>query len=152
MPLMPKLQTSASFVQTAPLMTMAVILSPHTSCMGLNGHAQLINSAKIFFSGTDACAWAEVDKINCCYTAPVNPCSICPNGATEGSDDFLPFKGIGLGFICADMVKAANLYETESEMCVVIGSRCCPTFDCGEPCSNPLCRDSCSHSYRLLGK
>ncbi len=49
--------------------------------------AELINRAKLFFSGTDACAWAEVDEVLCCFTAPVNPCSICLNGATEGLND-----------------------------------------------------------------
>jgi hypothetical protein len=89
---------------------------------------ELINSAKNFFSGSDACAYAEVDQLECCFTAPVNPCSICPNGATEGLDDILPFKGFGIGWTCADMVKDANLYETEYEVCGVIGSHCCPTL------------------------
>ncbi len=102
--------------------------------------AELINMAKNLFSGTNACAWAEVDEVLCCFTEPVNPCSICPDGTTEGLDDILPFKGIGIyGFFltCADMVDAAFLYETESEICVVIGSHCCPTLTVVNPAPTP---------------
>ncbi len=109
--------------------------------MGLNGHARSSSiGPRIFFSGTNACAWAEVDEVLCCFTEPVNPCSICPDGATEGLDDIFPFKGIGIyGFCltCADMVNIAFLYETESEMCVVIGSHCCPTSTVVNPAPTP---------------
>ncbi len=61
---------------------------PYVNSGNFKTCAELIDDAKKFESGTDACGWAEFyDEYHCCHTAPVNPCNICPHGATVAGGD-----------------------------------------------------------------
>ena len=46
--------------------------------------AELIDAAKQYEVGSEWCALSELHELYCCFTAPENPCTLCPNGATAG--------------------------------------------------------------------
>jgi hypothetical protein len=91
--------------------------------------AELIDAAKLKETGSEYCAVAEMGELSCCYTAPENPCTICPNGATAGDDYVPPYEGNT--YTCAELIDYATQFETESDYCGVFGesdeSYCCYT-------------------------
>ena len=91
----------------------------------------LIEAAKQYNTGSEWCGLSEMHELHCCPTVPVNPCIICPNGATAG-DDFVPqYEGNTL--TCKDIIDYDNQYEAESDYCGFIGKYdelyCCPEED-----------------------
>jgi len=103
--------------------------------------AELIDAAGKFESGTDACGWAEFnDEYYCCYTAPEDPCNICPDGATvAGGDDYVP-EYEGNSATCSDLIEEAKLYESGSFSCGVYDidkEKCCPPVTTTPPTSVP---------------
>ena len=104
--------------------------------------AELIDAAGKFESGTDACGWAEFnDEYYCCYTAPEDPCNICPDGATvAGGDDYVP-EYEGNSATCSDLIEEAKLYESGSFSCGVYDidkEKCCPPVTTTPPTSVPV--------------
>ena len=104
--------------------------------------AELIDAASKFESGTDACGWAEFyDEYFCCYTAPVNPCNICPDGATvAGGDDYMP-EYEGNSATCSDCIEESKLYESGSFSCGVYDidkEKCCSPVTTTPPTSVPV--------------
>jgi hypothetical protein len=58
----------------------------------------------------------------------VNPCNICPNGATAG-DDVAPYAEYGDPITCKELIKAAKLFKTGTYWCSIYemtGTHCCP--------------------------
>ena len=98
---------------------------------------EIIELAKRFKSGSDACGLYDIDAAYCCPSpAPVdyflsaqtttpsalgtdtgvnNPCIICPNGTDI--DDFAPDVDDGDSRTCADLIDEAKLYEIGSDEC-----------------------------------
>ena len=66
---------------------------------------------------------------HCCYTAPVNPCNICPHGATvAGGDDYVPDYD-GTSVTCLELIDQAKEYESGSFSCglyEIDKESCCP--------------------------
>ena len=97
----------------------------------------LIDWAKQFESGSDACGLYDIDVAFCCPSpasvddsavAPTttastlgagtgvdNPCIICLDGTA--ADDFAPHAEDGDSRTCADFINEAKLYETGSDDC-----------------------------------
>jgi hypothetical protein len=98
---------------------------------------EIINDSKLVPSGTVFCALAQFGAMSCCPSEPVNPCSICPNGATDDLDDSTPFKEFGYSSTCSELMEVFSIFETESELYGVIGSRCCPTSTVVNPAQTP---------------
>ena len=92
---------------------------------------EIIKQAEEYKAGSEDCAFAELFEIKCCFADPVNPCIICPNGATA-DDDFAPYADIGDPSTCAEIIEHFTLFETASDFCGVIGKgeglHCCPTM------------------------
>jgi hypothetical protein len=104
--------------------------------------AELIDAASKFESGSRDCGFAEFnDEYSCCYTAPVNPCNICPDGATvAGGDDYVP-EYEGNSASCSDLIEDANLYESGSFSCRLYDidkGKCCPPVTTTPPTSVPV--------------
>jgi hypothetical protein len=79
---------------------------PHANSGDFTTCVELIDAARNFESGTKACGLAEFyDEYQCCYTAPANPCSICPDGATVAGDDYWNRT------TCSDLIEEAKLYK-----------------------------------------
>jgi hypothetical protein len=98
---------------------------------------EIIELAKRFKSGSDACGLYDTDVAYCCPSpAPVdyfllaqtttpsdlgtdtgvnNPCIICPNGTDI--DNFAPYVDDGDSRTCADLIDEAKLYGTGSDEC-----------------------------------
>jgi hypothetical protein len=89
--------------------------------------AELIDAAMLVQAGTVACGWYELDKVHCCYAEPVNPCDVCLNGDTEANDDFQPFSQLGDPSTCDSLYDNGSFVETESDLCDVLGTYCCPS-------------------------
>ncbi|KAL3823874.1 hypothetical protein ACHAXA_005456 [Cyclostephanos tholiformis] len=91
--------------------------------------SELIESAKQYQPGSEDCAWAEVHELFCCPTVPVNPCIICPTGASAG-DDFAPYADIGDPSTCADIIEFNMLFDAGSDYCILYSEideyYCCP--------------------------
>ena len=68
----------------------------------------------------------------------VNPCNICPNGATAG-DDVAPHAEDGDPITCKELIEAAKLFETGTYWCGVYEMNeqtCCPpTEQPVDPCT-----------------
>ena len=45
------------------------------------------------------CGYFEFNEAYCCYEEPVNPCSVCPNGATVAGDTLPAHSANRLGII-----------------------------------------------------
>jgi hypothetical protein len=90
---------------------------------------EIIELAKEYKIGSEDCANAEMYEVLCCFAVPVNPCIICPNGATA-DDDFAPYANIGDPSTCAEIFEVYPLFESSSDVCGVFGkvdeSYCCP--------------------------
>jgi len=89
----------------------------------------LIDEAKLYETGTDYCGWFELFELRCCFTAPVIPCNICPDGATAG-DDYAPYKGSTT--TCSDLIKGAKQFESGSDACGfydIVVAFCCPPVE-----------------------
>jgi hypothetical protein len=92
-------------------------------------YEEMIEAVKLYKTGSDDCGHAAIYAFLCCPgTAPVNPCIICPNGATE-DDDVAPYPDSGHPQTCADYIEQAKHYKTGSDACRVYDSTvpyCCP--------------------------
>jgi hypothetical protein len=89
--------------------------------------AELMDAAKLYETGSQDCAWAESNAIDCCLTEPENPCIICPNGVNTGKGDVEPFEEIT--GTCTENIEYAKYFETESAYCGVaemFEAYCCP--------------------------
>ena len=92
--------------------------------------ADLIDEARLYDIGSDECGNSELHELHCCYTAPENPCIICPNGATAG-DDYVPEyeeNSVTRG-TCKDLIDGAKRFESESDACGLYDidvAYCCP--------------------------
>ncbi len=91
--------------------------------------AELVDSAKQYEAGSESCASSEIHELYCCYTAPENPCTLCPNGATFGYD-FVP-NASNATLTCRQLIDSAALLATDSDYCAIFGEidelDCCPT-------------------------
>ena len=78
----------------------------------------LIDEARMYKIGSDDCGYSELHELHCCYTAPENPCIICPDGATAG-DDYVPEDaGNSVGrATCKEFIDGAKRFESESDVC-----------------------------------
>jgi hypothetical protein len=73
---------------------------------------ELIELDALYEAGSqEACSSAEIDASYCCPTAPENPCTICPGGATAG-DDFVPFSGFPHN--CMELIAQAKRIENST--------------------------------------
>jgi hypothetical protein len=89
---------------------------------------EIIQEATSIEAGSDDCGNAAIEGIYCCPGAPVNPCIICPNGATYG-DDFSPDTVSGIPSTCADHIGNAKKIESGSDACRLYVNKkadCCP--------------------------
>ena len=91
--------------------------------------AELVDAAKQHEAGSESCASSEIHELYCCYTAPENPCTLCPNGATFGYD-FVP-NASNATLTCRQLIDSAALLATDSDYCAIFGEidelDCCPT-------------------------
>ncbi len=76
----------------------------------------LIEGAKQFESGSDACGLYDIDVAYCCPSDWDNTCIICLDGTAIG--DFTPIDGDSR--TCADLIEEAKLYEIGSDDCAYI--------------------------------
>ena len=93
--------------------------------------ADLIDEARLYEIGSDECGNSELHELHCCYTAPENPCIICPDGATAG-DDYVPeYAGNSVGrATCKEFIDGAKRFESESDACGLYDidvAYCCPS-------------------------
>jgi hypothetical protein len=89
--------------------------------------AELMDAAKQYETGSQDCAWAESNAIECCHTEPENPCIICPNGVNTDMGDINPF--VDITGTCAENIDFAKHFETDSDYCGVAEmyeAYCCP--------------------------
>jgi hypothetical protein len=107
--------------------TAADDFAPHAEDGDSRTCADFIDEAKLYETGSDDCGWFEFQELYCCYTMPVNPCIICPDGATAG-DDYVPdYEGNTL--TCSDLIESAKQFESGSDACVwydIDVAYCCP--------------------------
>jgi hypothetical protein len=91
--------------------------------------ADLIDEAKQYESGTEDCGYAELHESKCCYTEPVNPCDICPDGVTAtGGEDYVPEYDDNTA-TCVDLITGAMRFESGSDACALYDidvEYCCP--------------------------
>jgi hypothetical protein len=93
--------------------------------------ADLIDEAKLYETGSYDCGYYELDKQHCCFTAPQNPCIICPDGATAG-DDYVPeYSGNSENsYTCLELIDWALDFESGSDACEFLFdidvAYCCP--------------------------
>ena len=110
--------------------TDAAIFAPYADDGDSRTCADLIEWAKLYEIGSDECGNSELHELHCCYTAPENPCIICPNGATAG-DDYVPEyeeNSVTRG-TCKDLIDGAKRFESESDACGLYDidvAYCCP--------------------------
>ena len=103
--------------------------------------AQLIQNALTIESGTEDCGWAELsDGIACCYSEPVNPCIMCPDGVTASlGDDYVPEYDDNTA-TCADLIAGAMRFESGSDACALYdidAGYCCPPGMTSPPTPTP---------------
>ncbi len=87
---------------------------------------EYIDSATLVETASEDCAFYETFEAVCCPTvaamtpAPtsMNPCIICPNGATLG-DEYAPYADSGDLTTCAELIDSVMLFETGSGECAV---------------------------------
>jgi hypothetical protein len=110
--------------------TDAAVFAPYADDGDSRTCADLIEWAKLYEIGSDECGNSELHELHCCYTAPENPCIICPNGATAG-DDYVPEyeeNSVTRG-TCKDLIDGAKRFESESDACGLYDidvAYCCP--------------------------
>jgi hypothetical protein len=114
---------------------------------------QLVEEAKImyengsvgcnyFYKGFEmsCCQGAGTDAENTVVAQEVeveNPCLICPNGATEGLEDYAPYEDWEDPITCKELIDDAKLFEKDSLWCSEYegaGTYCCPTTP-DNPCT-----------------
>jgi trypsin len=100
--------------------------------------AEIIDSVRVFESGTFECANLEQLELFCCPAEPQNPCIICTNGITSG-DNFAPFADSGDPTTCAELIEGTKQYEKESDYCQIIGEAYEPYCCFTEPVFWPPC-------------
>jgi hypothetical protein len=103
--------------------------------------AELLQDALTIESGTEDCGWAELnDGVECCYSEPVNPCIICPDGVTASpGEEYVPDYGDNTA-TCADLIAGAMRFESGSAACAlydVDAGFCCPPGMTTPPTSTP---------------
>jgi hypothetical protein len=89
---------------------------------------EYIDFATLVETASEDCAFYETFEEVCCPTVaattpaptPMNPCIICPNGATAG-DEYAPYADSGNPATCAELIDYATLFETGSGECAVAG-------------------------------
>jgi hypothetical protein len=110
--------------------TDAAVFAPYADDGDSRTCVDLIELAKLYEIGSDECGNSELHELHCCYTAPENPCIICPNGATAG-DDYVPEyeeNSVTRG-TCKDLIDGAKRFESESDACGLYDidvAYCCP--------------------------
>ncbi len=99
---------------------------------------ELIVVAKSYETESYVCGLHEVHEINCCPTAPVNPCIMCPSGVGMRAN-FVPHPFTGSTMDCTGMKDFATKFESESQFCkwtkAEDESLCCPPPPSPEPVS-----------------
>jgi hypothetical protein len=72
--------------------------------------------------------WGAEIESRCCPTEAINPCIICPDGATAG-EEIVPYNNDDR--TCMDHIEADLTVDAESEMCLVHAKNdeyyCCPS-------------------------
>ncbi len=100
--------------------------APYAESGDLTTCAQFNEMAPYFESGSYVCGSFEINELACCFTAPENPCIICPDGATVG-DDFVPRSGL----TCDQLINTSALFESSSSFCgahrEMVEVDCCPS-------------------------
>jgi hypothetical protein len=122
----------------------------------------LVWEAKVYENGSVGCNYYTGYEMSCCSGAgtadaentpssftsiPTNsptigtpktdPCLICPDGATEGLDDYAPYEDWEDPIACKELINNAKLFETGSIWCAQYeeaGSYCCPITP-EDPCT-----------------
>jgi hypothetical protein len=111
--------------------------APYADDGDLRTCLDLIDEAKLHEKGSDDCGWSELHELYCCFTAPEDPCIICPDGATAG-DDYVPeYAGNSVTrATCKDIIELAKRFESDSDACGLYDidvAYCCPS-EVGNKC------------------
>jgi hypothetical protein len=99
---------------------------------------ELILIAKSHETESFGCGLHEMHEVYCCPTAPVNPCIMCPSGASLRAD-FVPNPFTGS--TCEEMKAFALLFEAGSQFCKLTKadeSLCCPEDKASPPSPEPV--------------
>jgi hypothetical protein len=92
----------------------------------------LIDEAKQYETCSDGCGNSELYELLCCYTKPVNPCIISPDGITAAEgEDYVPEYG-GNSKTCKDLIEGAIQFESGSDACGLYDidvEYCCPNVE-----------------------
>ena len=119
--------------------TAADDFAPHAEDGDSRTCADFIDEAKLYEPGSDDCGWFEFQELYCCYTIPVNPCIICPDGATAG-DDYVP-EYEGNTATCSGLIGGVKQFESGSDACGrydIDVSHCCPPGETPPPTPMPV--------------
>ena len=91
------------------------------------------------------CGYFEFNEAYCCYEEPVNPCSVCPNGATVAGDTLPAHSANRLGMTCNQIIHEAQVLRSRVRVL-----QFCARGDSCTRGESFACGDSCARGERVL--